>query len=158
LLPLNMRTNAMFELLSTLLRGSSLTPAATDAEAGQALRNLLHQQRATQIALDQLWRRRSALEDRVRQAIAAHADDVAADGARAIAQIENEEATRRHALARIDEKITRLRRSAEMEDGPVEGLDEESTGGTESTGKVEAEDVLVRLRSTSAPTTQFASP
>jgi len=148
----------MFELLSTLLRGSNLGPAGAKAGISEVLGPLLRQQRAEQIALDQLWRRRSALEDRVRQAIAAHADEVAADGARAIAAIENDEATRRHALARIEEKIARLRGIAEMADRPIEDLDEDPATRTEPTGKVEADDVLLRLRTTSAPTTQFASP
>ena len=106
----------MFELLSTLLKGSNAkaVEAATDhfaidllnqkireAEAGvngakQALATLILRQRAEQTALNLLRSRKSALEDRVRQAMGVGSTDLAMDGANAIAEMENEEAVRAH--------------------------------------------------------------
>jgi phage shock protein A len=102
-----------------------------------------------------LRRRRSALEDRVRQALAANADNVAAEGARAIASIENDEAARRQALARVDATLIRARQSLATERPQVEDLSDLSL---KPACRVRAEDVLLRLRTTPAPTSQYASP
>lgn len=145
----------MLELLSNLLTGAKVGEAGMTSETKRVLAPLIRRQRAEQIALDQLRRRRAALEDRVRQALAAHEDDVAADGARSIADIQNDEAARLQALARLDEGVARARQSPAIEHGQVDDL---SDGTSNPTGRVRAEDVLVRLRTTSAPTTQYASP
>jgi phage shock protein A len=123
----------MFDLLSTLLKGSNAkaVEAATDhfaidllsqkireAEAGvngakQALATLILRQRAEQTALNLLRSRKAALEDRVRQAMSAGSSELAMDGARSIAEMENEESVRSGTIARLDEKVGRLRHSVE---------------------------------------------
>jgi len=234
----------MFELLSTLLKGSNAkaVEAATDhfaidllnqkireAEASvngakQALATLILRQRAEQTALSLLRSRKSALEDRVRQAMGVGSTDLAMDGANAIAEMENEEAIRAQTLARLDENVLRLRHSVEKahrrvidlrqgaitaraidlerrsqrslnrslqsgsaideaealirrvaeQDDPleqaeiVEEIDQSLThkstedrlaeAGFGPATKVRAEDVLARLRTTPAPTTQYSNP
>lgn len=123
----------MFELLSTLIKGTNAkaVEAATDifaidlitqkireAEAGvnnakQALATLIMRQRAEQKALDLLRSRKITLEDRVRQTLAAGNESLAMDGASSIAQMDNEEAVRAETVARIDEKVERLRHYVE---------------------------------------------
>lgn len=123
----------MFELLSTLIRGANAkaVESATDhfaidliaqrireAEAGvagakQVLATLIMHQRTEQQALDVLRARRAALEERARAALAAGNEPLAAEGAAAIAEMENEEAARRQTVARVEEKIVRLRHSVE---------------------------------------------
>jgi phage shock protein A len=234
----------MFELLSTLLKGSNAkaVEAATDhfaidllnqkireAEAGvtgakHALATLIVRQRAEQTALSVLRSRKSALEDRVRQAMAGGSNDLAIQGATSIAELENEETARVETVARLDEKVARLRHSVEKahrrvidlrqgavtaraidierrsqrslnrslergsaaeeaealirriagQDDPleqaeiVEEIDHSLThrttedllaeAGFGPATKVRAEDVLARLRTTPAPTTQYSSP
>jgi phage shock protein A len=146
----------MLELLSNLLRRADAGRVGTPTvEAKRVLTSLTRRLRAEQVALDQLRRRRSALEDRVRQALAANADNVAAEGARAIASIENDEAARRQALARVDATLIRARQSLATERPQVEDLSDLSL---EPACRVRAEDVLLRLRTTPAPTSQYASP
>jgi seryl-tRNA synthetase len=145
----------MLELLSNLLRRADAGRVGTPTvEAKRVLTSLTRRLRAEQVALDQLRRRRSALEDRVRQALAANADNVAAEGARAIASIENDEEARRQALARVDATLIRARQSL-AERPQVEDLSDLSL---EPACRVRAEDVLLRLRTTPAPTSQYASP
>ena len=123
----------MFELLSTLLKGSNakavevvtdhfaidlLNQKIREAEGGvngakQALATLILRQRAEQTALNLLRSRKAALEDRVRKAIAAGSSDLAMEGAAAIAEMENEEAVRAQTILRLDEKVSRLRHSVE---------------------------------------------
>ena len=123
----------MFDLLTTLIKGSNAKAVETatdffaidlinqkirEAEAGvnnakQALASLIMRQRAEQKALDMLETRRSTMEDRVRQALAAGSNDLAMEGAASIAEMENEALVRRETLARLDEKVTRLRSSVE---------------------------------------------
>ena len=123
----------MFELLSTLLKGSNAkaVEAVTDhfaidllnqkireAEGGvsgakQALATLILRQRAEQTALNLLRSRKALLEDRVRSAIAAGNNELAMEGASAIAEMENEEAVRAQTILRLDERVTRLRHSVE---------------------------------------------
>lgn len=205
----------MFELLSTLLRGSRARPVSaatgpvaddrlaqkiTAAEAGvtvakRALAMLVRQQRAEQTALNLLRSRSSALEDRIRQAIAAECADQAANGARALADLENASTARRQTIARLDEKVTRLRQSLARGQRRLSDLRSGAAGGeilvaddTEPlepsviagktdqwlaagsaedrlaavdplpTPRVQAEDVLARLRNTPAPTSQYTSP
>lgn len=123
----------MFDLLSTLMRGANAkaTETATDyfaidllnqkirqAEAGvtgakQALANLIMRQRTEQRALDMVRTRKIGLEDRVRDALAAGNDELAMEGATAIAELENEEDVRAETVLRVAEKVKRLRLSVE---------------------------------------------
>ena len=123
----------MFELFSTLVRGANakaneavtdafaidlITQKIREAEAGvsgakQALATLILRQRAEQKALELLETRRQTLEDRVRQALAAGNTELAAAGASSVADMENEALVRRETLARLDEKVSRLRLSVE---------------------------------------------
>lgn len=123
----------MFDLLSTLIKGANAkaVDAATDhfaidlinqkireAEGGvssakQALASLILRQRAEQKALDLLRGRKAALEDRVRAAIAGGNEPLALEGANAIAEMDNEAAVRSETVARLDEKVIRLRASVE---------------------------------------------
>ncbi len=123
----------MFELFSTLVRGANaraneavtdafaidlITQKIREAEAGvsgakQALATLILRQRAEQKALELLETRRQTLEDRVRQALAAGNTELAASGASSVADMENEALVRRETLARLDEKVSRLRLSVE---------------------------------------------
>lgn len=123
----------MFELFSTLVKGANAkaTEAVTDAfaidlitqkireaEAGvggakQALATLILRQRSEQTALDLLLTRKTTLEDRVRQALAAGNNDLAMEGAAAIAEMENEALIRQQTITRLGEKVTRLRHSVE---------------------------------------------
>jgi phage shock protein A len=123
----------MFELFSTLVKGTNAkaTEAVTDAfaidlitqkireaEAGvggakQALATLILRQRSEQTALDLLLTRKVTLEERVRQALAAGNNDLAMEGAGAIAEMENEALIRQQTITRLGEKVTRLRHSVE---------------------------------------------
>jgi len=123
----------MLNLLDTLFRGASAkaTEAATDrfaidllnhkireAEAGvegakQALAALIIRERTERNRLDALSARKTSLEDRVRQALAADNEALALQGAEAIAQMENEMTVRAETLARLSERVSRLRLSVE---------------------------------------------
>ena len=123
----------MFELLSTLIRGSNAkaVEAATDvfaidlinqkireAEASvnnakQALASLILRQRTEETALTALRSRKATMEDRVRKALAARDEALAHDGAVALAEMENEEAARAETVARVSERVARLRLSVE---------------------------------------------
>lgn len=123
----------MFELFSTLVKGANakatetvtdafaidlITQKIREAEAGvggakQALATLILRQRSEQTALDLLLTRKTTLEDRVRQALAADNNDLAMEGAGAIAEMENEALIRQQTVTRLGEKVTRLRHSVE---------------------------------------------
>ena len=123
----------MFNLLSTLLKGANakavetatdhfaidlITQKIREAEMGvagakQALATLILRQRAEQKALELLRGRKSALEDRVREALAANSTDLAMEGAAAIAEMDNEAMLRGDTVARLEEKVVRLRHSVE---------------------------------------------
>jgi phage shock protein A len=123
----------MLELLTTLIKGSNAkaVEAATDifaidlitqkireAEAGvnhakEALASLILRERAEQKALDLLRNRKTSMEARVRQALAAGSEALALDGANALAEMENEEAVRAETVARVGERVVRLRQSVE---------------------------------------------
>ncbi|MEO6395072.1 MAG: PspA/IM30 family protein [Devosia sp.] len=123
----------MFDLLSTLIKGTNakavetatdifaidlITQKIREAEAGvnnakQALASLIMRQRAEQKALGMLRSRKATMEDRVRQALAAGNEVLAMDGATALATMENEQAVRAETVARIDERVERLRQSVE---------------------------------------------
>lgn len=123
----------MFDLLSTLIKGANAraTETATDyfaidllnqkvreAEAGvtgakQALATLIMRQRNEQRALDMVRTRKIGLEDRVRDALGTGNEELAMEGATAIADLENEEDMRVGTVMRIEEKVRRLRLSVE---------------------------------------------
>ena len=123
----------MLDLISTLFRGANAkaTEAATDhfaidlinqkireAESGvegakQALAALILRQRAEQKTLDSLGVRKAILENRVREALAGGNESLALEGADAIAAMENEATVRAETLARLSERVARLRQSVE---------------------------------------------
>jgi len=196
----------MFGLLSTLFRGINSTAVGAsrlpvdrlgqNIRAAEAAENsttrelgiLIRQQRAEQTALNLLRSRQSALEDHVRQAMAEGSDDLATNGARALADLENDASVRLQTLARLDEKVARLRRLvanahgrvSDLREGvsgdgaagpddplpagrPVAEIDASSTDasvedGVDPATRIRAEDVLIRLRTTPAPTTRYLSP
>ncbi|MDB5587634.1 MAG: phage shock protein [Devosia sp.] len=124
----------MLDLISTLFRGANAkaTETVTDhfaidlinqkireAEAGvegakHALAALIVRQRAEQKTLDTLGVRKAILENRVREALAAGNEALALEGADAIAQMENEMTVRAETLARLSERVARLRQSVEQ--------------------------------------------
>ena len=123
----------MLDLISTLFRGANAkaTEAATDhfaidlinqkireAEAGvegakHALAALIIRQRGEQKTLDSLGVRKAILENRVREALAGGNESLALEGADAIAAMENEATVRAETLARLSERVARLRQSVE---------------------------------------------
>jgi len=123
----------MFDLFSTLIRGANaratdkavdhfaidlINQKIRDADAGvnaakQALAALILRQRHEQRALEQLTARQAQLEDRVRAALASGREDLAEDGAAAVADLENEATTRKETLDRLGERVARLRLSVE---------------------------------------------
>lgn len=124
----------MLELLNTLMRGASAraNEVATDrfaidlinqkireAEAGvegakQALAALIVRERTERKTYESLVARKTRLEDRVRQALAAGDENLALRGADAVAQLENEMMVRSETLERLTERIFRLRSSVEI--------------------------------------------
>ena len=123
----------MLDLISTLFRGANAkaTETVTDhfaidlinqkireAESGvegakHALAALILRQRAEQKTLDTLGVRKAILENRVREALAAGNETLALEGANAIAEMENEATIRAETLARLSERVARLRQSVE---------------------------------------------
>jgi len=123
----------MLELLSTLIKGTNARAIETatdvfaidlinqkirEAEAGvnnakQALASLIMRQRAEETALGALRYRKGVMEDRVRKALAAGNDTLAHDGAVALAEMENEEAARADTVAKVGDRVARLRLSVE---------------------------------------------
>jgi phage shock protein A len=123
----------MFDLLSTLIKGANAKAVETatdafaidlinqkirEADAGvssakQALASLILRQRAEQKALEVLQSRKAGLEQRVRQALAGGNDSLALEGANAIAEMDNEAVVRAETVARLDDKVIRLRGSVE---------------------------------------------
>lgn len=123
----------MFRTLTTLISGANaraedrvrdvfalelIDEKIRQAEAGlkaakATLASLIQRQRAETRARDGL---RSRLEDmtrRTRDALAAGRSELAEDGAKAIAQMENELAVRDETLARLDARVLRLQSSVE---------------------------------------------
>lgn len=123
----------MLELLTTLIKGSNakavetatdifaidlITQKIREAEAGvnnakQALASLILRERAEQKALELLRSRKAGMEARVRQALAAGNEALTLEGATALAQMENEEQVRAETVARVGERVVRLRQSVE---------------------------------------------
>lgn len=119
----------MFSTLVTIFRGRAertreqleVAEAATiieqkirDAERGhehakQSLAGLILRERHEDKTLSGLTSRISDLEDRARQALAAGMDDLAAEAAEAIADLQNESEARQNALARTRLSVQRLR-------------------------------------------------
>ena len=137
----------MLDLISTLFRGANAkaTEAATDhfaidlinqkireAESGvegakHALAALILRQRAEQKTLDNLGVRKAILENRVREALAGGNEALALEGADAIAAMENEATVRAEALARLSERVVRLRQSVEKAHRRVADLRQNAT-------------------------------
>lgn len=123
----------MLDLLSTLFRGANAKASETvtdhfaidlinqkirEAESGvegakHALAALIIRQRGEQKTLDALGVRKAILENRVREALAAGNETLALEGANAIAEMENEATIRAETLARLSERVARLRQSVE---------------------------------------------
>lgn len=119
----------MFSTLVTIFRGRAertreqleVAEAATiieqkirDAERGhdrakQSLAGLILRERHEDKTLSGLASRIGDLEDRARQALAAGMDDLAAEAADAIADLQNEREARENALARTRLSVQRLR-------------------------------------------------
>lgn len=123
----------MFNVLKTLFAGASaraeeqlvdtfaidlIEQKIREADAGLAaakntLAALIVRQRNEQQTLDRLEAQIADLEARVRQALANGREDLAADGATAIAQLENERAVRKDTLAQLANRVTRIQSSVE---------------------------------------------
>ncbi|MEO8685548.1 MAG: PspA/IM30 family protein [Devosia sp.] len=123
----------MLDLISTLFRGANAkaTETVTDhfaidlinqkireAESGvegakHALAALILRQRTEQKTFDTLGVRKAILENRVREALAAGNETLAMEGANAIAEMENEASVRAETLARLSDRVARLRQSVE---------------------------------------------
>ena len=123
----------MFNVLRTLFAGASaraeeqlvdtfaidlIEQKIREADAGLAaakntLAALIVRQRNEQQTFDRLVAQITDLEARVRQALASGREDLATDGATAIAQLENEKAVRRDTLAQLANRIARTQSSVE---------------------------------------------
>ena len=131
----------MFELLSTLIKGTKLrapigfvatgAPNRTIREANDAITGtrqvlvaLLMRQRTEQRALDAARARKGSLEDRVREALASGDDNRAIETASIVADLENEEDVRVETVARLEDKVRRLRISIEKASRRVSDLRE----------------------------------
>ncbi|MEO1746457.1 MAG: PspA/IM30 family protein [Pseudomonadota bacterium] len=123
----------MFDLINTILKGTraraedaardhfavdlldqKVREADDDLSAAKAtLATLILRERNETGALENVKKRIADLETRVRQAMDAKRDDLARDGAAAIAELENETAIRQRTLASLREKTERMRLSIE---------------------------------------------
>jgi phage shock protein A len=123
----------MFNVLKTLFAGASaraeeqlvdtfaidlIEQKIREADAGLAaakntLAALIVRQRNEQQTLDRVEAQIADLEARVRQALANGREDLAVDGANAIAQLENERAVRKDTLAQLANRVTRTQSSVE---------------------------------------------
>lgn len=123
----------MFNVLRTLFAGASaraeeqlvdtfaidlIEQKIREADAGLAaakntLAALIVRQRNEQQTFDRVVSQITDLEARVRQALANSREDLATDGATAIAQLENEKAVRRDTLDQLANRIARTQGSVE---------------------------------------------
>lgn len=123
----------MFNVLKTLFAGASaraeeqlvdtfaidlIEQKIREADAGlvaakNTLAALIVRQRNEQQTLDRVDAQIADLEARVRQALANGREDLAADGATAIAQLENERAVRKDTLAQLANRVMRTQSSVE---------------------------------------------
>ena len=123
----------MFNVLRTLFAGASaraeeqlvdtfaidlIEQKIREADAGLAaakntLAALIVRQRNEQQTMERVQAQVADLEARVRQALANGRDDLAADGATAIAQLENERAVRRDTLDQLANRVMRTQSSVE---------------------------------------------
>ena len=123
----------MFRTLSTLMAGvgarsedrvrdafaielidQKIREAEAGLRAGKAtLASLIQRQRSEEAARGNLKRRIADMTARARAALADGKDDLAAEAAEAIAQMENELGIRDETCARLDQKVIRLRGSIE---------------------------------------------
>ncbi len=97
------------ELIDQKIREVEISLKAAKA----TLASLIQRQRGEQKLVDTLKSRLATLTERVTQALAAGQDGMAAEGAQAIADMENELSLRGETLDRLDRKATRLRASVE---------------------------------------------
>lgn len=123
----------MLSLLKTLIGGASaraeerltdhfaidlIEQKIREAESGlsaakQALAAIILRERQERVTAEALDRRISDLESRARAAIAGGAESLAMEAAAAIADLENERATRRETLAQLTSRIARMQASIE---------------------------------------------
>ena len=97
------------ELIDQKIRESESSLRAAKA----TLATLIQRQRSEEKQLSALKTRINDLTDRAQEAIKNDREDMAAEAARAIANMENEMAVRTETLERLDQKIVRLRSSIE---------------------------------------------
>lgn len=104
-----MRDTYALELIDQKIREveTSLTAAKS------TLASLIQRQRSEQKMVDALAKRIETMSQRVSEALEAGKEDMAAEGAQAIADMENELALRNETLDRLEQKATRLRASVE---------------------------------------------
>ncbi|SLN45391.1 PspA/IM30 family protein [Pseudooctadecabacter jejudonensis] len=123
----------MFKTLSTLIAGANarsedrvrdafaielidqkIREAETSLKAAKAtLASLIQRQRSENRQRDALKSRIFDMTDRATDALSKERDDLAAEAAQAIAQMENELTIRTETCARLDQKVMRLRSSIE---------------------------------------------
>ena len=123
----------MFKIIRTLLQGASaraedqivdafaidlIEQKIREADAGlaaakQTLATLIVRQRNEQQALDRIEVRLADLEGRAREALAAGREELAADAAGVMAELENERTVRRETLAQLSARILRTRSAVE---------------------------------------------
>ncbi len=121
----------MLRLMDTLIRGARaraedavtdryaielIEQKIRDAQASfraakTTLATLMQRQRVEERAVEALDIRIADLTDRAAQALEAGREDLAQEGALAIADLENERAVRQQTLDRLEAKVTRLRHS-----------------------------------------------
>ena len=97
------------ELIDQKIRDSESSLRAAKA----TLASLIQRQRSEQKQHDGLQSRILDLTDRAQKALESDREDMAAEAARAIAQMENELSVRSETLDRLDQKVIRLRSSIE---------------------------------------------
>lgn len=123
----------MFKTLSTLIAGvnarsedrvrdafaielidQKIREAETSLKAAKAtLASLIQRQRSEERQRDALQNRINDMTKRAKEALDKDRDDLAAEAAHAIAQMENELTLRQETCARLDQKVIRLRNSIE---------------------------------------------
>lgn len=103
------RDTYAIELIDQKIREVDASLAAAKA----TLASLIQRQRSEQKLADALTGRIATMTTRVSEALEAGNETIAAEGAEAIATMENELALRRETLDRLEQKVIRLRSSVE---------------------------------------------
>lgn len=106
---LRVRDAYAVELIDQKIREAEATLSA----AKRTLASLIQRQRNEARLLETLEARIATLTTRASEALEAGRDDLAGDAAQAIADMENEQTTRRETLSRLDRRIVQLRASVE---------------------------------------------